>query len=210
MCSWILMSIEYQIITLSLCLGSLSLCGVKFPSILFHNVHNVSWMVLPMFSISHSHMGEYSWQWPCQCSQWYFQCSWVILPILLVFHDVLLILLFLTSNCCSHVRGWCFGSNNLNTIDGPTSCQGAASEEGGKLSADANRRGGQHKVEDHLLPGRPVFHQPSERFHKVEKLTAERSLNDNEYKSSGDLPDARHDADGGDGQASRDSKCHRH
>ena len=50
-----------------------------------------------------------------------------------------------------------------------------ASEEGGKLSADANRRGGQpkkvfgpypwymanlHKVEDHLLPGRPVFHQP--------------------------------------------------
>ena len=107
MCSWILMSIEYQIITLSLCLGALSLCGVKFPPILFHNVHNVSWMVLPMFSISHSHMGEYSWQWPCQCSQWYFQCSWVILPILLVFHDVLLILLFLTSNCCRHVCGWC-------------------------------------------------------------------------------------------------------
>ena len=101
-----------------------------------------------------------------------------------------------------------------------------ASEEGGKLSADANRRGGQpkkvfgpypwymanlHKVEDHLLPGRPVFHQPeyfvnrhkqqqqfislcalkrliysqytfetinipSERFHKVEEHTAERSL----------------------------------
>ena len=107
MCSWILMSIEYQIITLSLCLGALSLCGVKFPPILFPNVHNVSWMVLPMFSISHSHMGEYSWQWPCQCSQWYFQCSWVILPILLVFHDVLLILLFLASNCCRHVRGWC-------------------------------------------------------------------------------------------------------
>ena len=79
MCSWILMSIEYQIITLSLCLGALSLCGVKFPPILFHNVHNVSWMVLPMFSISHSHMGEYSWQWPCQCSNvhgWSCQSSW--------------------------------------------------------------------------------------------------------------------------------------
>ena len=79
MCSWILMSIEYQIITLSLCLGALSLCGVRFPPILFHNVHNVSWMVLPMFSISHSHMGEYSWQWPCQCSNvhgWSCQSSW--------------------------------------------------------------------------------------------------------------------------------------
>ena len=35
-------------------------------------------------------------------------------------------------------------------------------------------------------------------------------LNDNEDESSGDLPDAGHDADGRDGQTSRDSKCHRH
>ena len=35
-------------------------------------------------------------------------------------------------------------------------------------------------------------------------------LNDNEDESSGDLPDAGHDADGRDRQTSRDSKCHRH
>jgi len=75
------------------------------------------------------------------------------------------------------------GSNNLNPIDGTTSCQGTedkellinncrlavcttdmppASEEGGELCADGDGWCGQHEVEDHLLPGRPVFHQPGE------------------------------------------------
>jgi len=148
----------------------------------------------------------------CECffSQMFFTyISRMFLPVFLIFHDVFLVLLLLTPNCCRHVSRRCLGSNNLNSINGPASSQGTASQEGGELCADADRWGGQYKVEDHLLPGRSVFHQPGERLNKVEEHAAERSLNDNEDEASGDLPDASHNADRGDGQASRDSKCHR-